>query len=383
MSKRLLIVSNGLYGGGAEKVLQTLVCSLDRNAYDILLLAVSGSAGSEGYPEWVKIKSVFKNAGRNKDGYGLKTFFLKVFNKVIQFLYDNFSPALFYRLFVPKGYDIEIAFIEGYATRIISGSSNAGSRKIAWVHTDLLNNHWTDIAYRDLTEESHAYGQFDDIVCVSESVKESMGVLFPGLKGLTVLYNPVDDDQIRRLAMAPCSEELFHKGQPTLISIGRLVPQKGYDRLFPILKRLHDEGFGFVINILGDGPERSLLKRIISDNDMGGYVHLLGFVANPFPYLQASDLYVCSSRSEGYSTVIIESLVLGVPVIATDCAGMSDLLGDSLYGLVVRNDDESLYDGLKTLLSDDTARYYYRRKAEERGRDFKKELLLSKIKCLL
>ena len=85
MSKRLLIVSNGLYGGGAEKVLQTLVCSLDRNAYDILLLAVSGSAGSEGYPEWVKIKSVFKNAGRNKDGYGLKTFFLKVFNKFIQF----------------------------------------------------------------------------------------------------------------------------------------------------------------------------------------------------------------------------------------------------------------------------------------------------------
>jgi glycosyltransferase involved in cell wall biosynthesis len=107
----------------------------------------------------------------------------------------------------------------------------------------------------------------------------------------------------------------------------------------------------------------------------GDYVKLLGFHTNPYKYIVQGDLFVCSSRSEGYSTAVTEALVLGVPVITTDCSGMAELLKDGECGMITENDDEAFYEGLKSLLNDAAMLEYYREKAVERGKDFTIESL--------
>lgn len=370
--KRVLFLVESLAGGGAEKVLSTIVEHLDHCLFDITVCSIVRTG--------VYVDEVGKHSTLVSVIENSKSLAGRIKYKMI---YHLLPPRLIYRLFIPKGHDIEIAFLEGIATRIISGSSNVGSRKIAWVHTDLLNNHWTDIAYKDMSEEHSAYRQFDDIVCVSETVKASIDALYPGLDNLTVLYNPVDGDRILRLAKEALKSDLFHRGSPTLISIGRLVPQKGYQRLLPILKRLHDEGFGFVMNILGEGPERHALERIISDNDMDGYVRLPGFVSNPYPYLNSSDLFVCSSRSEGYSTAVTEALILGIPVLTTECSGMRELLDGGRYGLMVENNDEAIYQGIYSFLSDSRLFSMYRSNAKEFANRYSVNSIIKRIEGFL
>lgn len=379
MRRRILFITNGLFGGGAERVLQTLLCSLDQDKYEVCLIAVSGRIQGPGYPGWISKGSIFRDIEEiNKHSLLLRWWYLLV-NKIKYLVYQHFNPRFFYRLFIPKGFDVEIAFLEGYATRILSGSTNRCSRKIAWVHIDLAANHWTDIAYRNLEEEAEAYAHYDKVVCVSESVKQSMLTINPTLKSLVVLYNPVDDEAIRRHSLEPFAKDGFLRGAINLVTLGRLVPQKGYDRLLKILKRLHDDGLEFVINILGEGSDRAILERMISDWNMKGYVSLMGFRQNPYPFLRSSDLFVCSSRSEGYSTAVTEALILGVPIITTDCSGMEELLDNGKFGLIVENKDSALYDGLKMLMSDSILLNDYRLKAEARGRFFSKTYLLSRI----
>ena len=340
-SKRVLFLIESLAGGGAEKVLSTLVSHLDPDSFHVTVCALVGTGVYvDEVKKHVDYKPVIKDSttllGRVK--YWL--------------IYKILPPKLSYLLFIPKGNDVEIAFTEGLSTRLISSSDNKLSRKIAWVHTDLENNHWTLHVYKNQNEEIRAYKMFNEIVCVSETVMGSLKTVCPGLNNLLVLHNPVDSTVIRRQAIENiCVDSVQNKGH-RLISLGRLVPQKGYDRLLPILKRLHDEGFMFTMVILGEGPERLTLEKMMHDWEMDDYVSLNGFLPNPYPYLAASDLFVCPSRSEGYSTAVTEALILGIPVLTTDCSGMTELLDGGKLGCIVDNRDEAIYASLKALLSD-------------------------------
>lgn len=370
--RKILFFIESLAGGGAENVLTTLVENIDTALFDVTVCSVVDTGVyRDRVRRCVNYCSIIKESN---------SLFGRLKYKLV---YSFLPPKLSYRLFVPKGYDVEIAFIEGYATRIISASTNRHSRKIAWVHIDLMNNHWTDVAYRSRSEESEAYAKFDDVVCVSENVLNSMSSINRSLHNLKVIYNPVDDNAIRDKAQGAITDSKYLDGPIRMVSVGRLVSQKGYDRLLPILKRLHDEGYSFVMNILGDGPDRSELERFISSNEMESYVSLMGFSSNPYPYIKASDLFVCSSRSEGYSTAVTEALILGLPVITTLCSGMKELLGEGEYGVIVDNDDVSLLDGLRRLLSDEALMHQYRKKSEIRGKDFSLERQMRRIEELL
>lgn len=127
-----------------------------------------------------------------------------------------------------------------------------------------------------------------------------------------------------------------------------------------------------MLRILGEGTEWKELLRYKEQNELQDYVELMGFKKNPYPYIANSDLFVCSSRSEGYSLVIAESLVLGIPVLSTYCSGPNELLDEGRYGKLVKNDNNGsgLYEGLKQLLNDKVLLEKYRQKAIERGEFF-------------
>ena len=118
--------------------------------------------------------------------------------------------------------------------------------------------------------------------------------------------------------------------------------------------------------LLGEGEERKELEEQIRRNSLEKEVTLLGFVANPYKYVAKMDLFACSSEKEGYSTAVTEAVALGVPVLTTDCSGMDEVLRNGDFGMIVKNDEDALYEGLKALLDEPRriARYKERLKAE-------------------
>lgn len=365
MKKRLLFFTNSLYGGGAEKVLQTLLSNLDLNKYDITLYSVNEGVLNDSYPKGINYKYIFK---QNASTF-LSRMWTKISNKFKLTIYYKFSPQTFYRLFVKGKYDTEIAFIEGYSTRIISGSTNKHSKKIAWVHTDLKNNHWTDIAYQNAQEEILSYNNFNTIVCVSEVIKNITYNLFNS-NNLITLYNPIDDRHIRSFSkdttLIPKRVDKIIK----LISVGRLAQEKGYDRLLIVAKRLICDEYNIYLTILGDGSDRIILEKYIEENRLSKYISLPGFVENPYEIMANYDIFVCPSRAEGYSLVIAEAMIVGLPIISTYCAGPNELLNYGEFGILTRNDEDSLYLGLKQLLDNPKDIEFYTQKAIERGKYF-------------
>lgn len=358
-------MANGLYGGGAEKILQTLLDNLDKDRYDITLYnVIYEHLDINIYPKHVLYKTVFSGTINNN---ALNNLWIKIKNKIKLYIYNHCNTRVFYKLFIKGSYDIEVAFIEGYSTKILSGS-NQESTKIAWVHIDLEANHWTKIAYKSLEQEKQCYKKYNHIVCVSESVKEAFSRKFNITRNLTVKYNPVDRADILKKA-----QETINTPKAVgyrLITVGRLEPQKGYDRLLEVASRLKQARIDFELWILGEGKQRPELENLIKKHQLDNVVKLIGFVSNPYKFIAVSDIFVCSSRSEGYSTVVTEALILGKPVVATNCSGMIELLGNSEYGLITDNNEKALYLGLKEILTNKKSYQYYKAKSQIRSNTF-------------
>ena len=122
--------------------------------------------------------------------------------------------------------------------------------------------------------------------------------------------------------------------------------------------------------ITGEGEEYEQLDRYIKKNNLGDTIHLLGYQKNPYPLIHKADFFICSSRHESFSLVVAESIVLGTPVVTTDCTGPKELLGYGEYGLIVSNDVEGIEKGIKKMITDEPYRKRMREKIIERGSFF-------------
>ena len=366
---KVMFMCNSLHGGGAERVLQTILNNIG-NEFDITVYSVNEAYSLEGYPDKFEYKYIFKHKSKGRLG----KFLVNVKNKVKLLIYKYCTPAMFHKLFIRGEYDVEVAFIEGYSTRIVSGA-NSRVKKLAWTHIDMLRNHWSSIAYKNYDEEKACYTKFDTIACVSEVVKHSMDSLFD-LKTTKVVYNPVNEE----LILEKAKEELREcKKSDTFrfISLGRLEEQKGYDRLIPIIANLRSEGLDVELWVLGQGSQWSNLNNLIKSYNLNDKVKLLGFKSNPYAYFKYSDAFVCSSRNEGYSTAVTEALILGMPVVSTLCSGTTELLGEnSEYGIVTENNAEALYQGMKKIMEKDCLEKY-KKKSLVRGSSFNLKELMS------
>lgn len=374
--KKILFYINNLGGGGAEKVLCDIVASLDKKNYDITVMSkYDDGTYVDSIKQLVKYRPLFKKV--RPGGNLFKKLFNIIYTNVREHIF-KFYPKLLYHLYIKQKFDIEIAFLEGYSTKVISGSNNKNSKKITWVHADLKQNHWTKECYRSFQEEVKCYKKFNTIVCVSESVAENFKEFYAIKQNVIVKHNPVNKLDI----LSKANEAIdFDKEQATLtlVTVGRLVYQKGYDRLLKVCKILKDEGFNFNLWIVGEGEQRNLLEKYISENDMEDTVELLGFQSNPYKYIRHADLFVCSSRTEGFSLVVVEAMIIGVPIISTKCAGPNELLDYGEYGMLVGNDEDSLYNGIKNVLLNRAVIKRYETKAKRKGEYFSIENTLLAI----
>lgn len=349
--KRIAIFAEKLYGGGVEKILQIVCGNFDYTRYDSTLYASHKEEMPIGtYPDHLKMQYIFD------DGNGLV---VKIKNKLKLLVYYHFSPTVYYRLFIREKYDVGIAFIEGYATRILSGAPT-GMKKIGWVHIELDTFHWTDVAFRSRQEEEDCYQRLDRIVCVSQTVKNQVDALFCRPDATKVVYNPIEKDKILAQSEEPLpAAYATRKHSIRMVSLGTLNKRKSYDRLLVAVNRLMKNGCDVELMILGCGEEQEALKSYIAENGMEDSVYMVGFVHNPYPFVKSADIYVCSSFAEGYNTAVTEALILGKAVVSTEVSGIREQLGEhSDYGIVTENSIDGLYKGLQQMCHEDIYRLY-------------------------
>jgi len=375
MKRSVLFVIESLAGGGAEKVLSVITKYFNYEKYDVTVCPIVDTGV---YCEEVKKYVNHYSPIISYHGNLISQLWNRVKYKLI---YSILPLKWVYRLFIPQGNDVEIAFCEGFLTKLLS-NADLKSKKIAWIHTDLKDNPWPiELGiFNDSAEEGDAYKKFDKIVCVSDTVRQSFYELYTLHHKAITIYNPIDVDDIQQKAgrKSKRNDQAIH-----LISVGRLVPQKGYDRLLKAVKRLHDKGYSFQLTILGDGIERDMLEEYINGNDMHSYVSLPGFVDNPYQEMAASDIFVCSSRAEGFSLVIAEAMALGIPVISTYCSGPNELLQKGKCGMLVDNSENGIYHGLENVLLNKEQMADCIEAAREKIFGFSPTIIINQIEALL
>jgi glycosyltransferase involved in cell wall biosynthesis len=139
-----------------------------------------------------------------------------------------------------------------------------------------------------------------------------------------------------------------------ILAAGRLVALKGFDGLISAFSQLAKTGWDGNLLILGEGEERARLEQLVEEAGLAGRIFLPGFQTNPYPFFQASTIFVLNSWMEGLPTVLLEALALGLPVVATDCpSGPGEILENGKYGVLVPvGDPNKLAKSLGELLHD-------------------------------
>lgn len=374
--KKVLFFIESLAGGGAEKVLSDIVCNLNQNEFDVTVCTVTDD---DVYQEQVSRVCNYLSLLHKKDynAGGIKKVLFWIGIKLIYLL-----PAAFiYRFFLNEKYDVEVAFVEGFATKLIAASSNSKSKKIAWVHTDMIQNAYADSYYKTMGEHIVTYKKFQKIVCVSQNVMTAFIQKFGIKENVCVQYNPVDENKI--ISMSEENVPLIRRGRVLLGTIGRLENQKGYIRLLECIRKVSVQESGFEVWIIGDGSQREELEDYIQKNNLTDIVKLVGFQKNPYKYIKNCDAFICSSYAEGFSTAATESLILGKPIFTVDCAGMEELFGDKKCGIIVANSDDALYGLLRRIVLGDIHIERYYSDVMARAKDFRIFSRIQEIESLL
>ena len=324
--KKILFVMNDLAGGGAEKLLIKYLTVLSNGKYDLNLC-------------------VLKNKGIYQSSIPPSVKTIYVFNSEE---YNNFSPNLesikeLYSNQIKDIYDFEIAFLEGLPTVFVAASNNPRSIKVAWVHTNLNDFHWTSKYFSSLKEERIIYYKFNKIIIISKSAKRGFESLFGKTPNIHVIYNAIDKSEIiRESKVINIKFATF-----TFCNISSLQSHKGHKKLIKAFANLINDGADAHLVILGTGDQKQQLEVLSNELNVSDKITFLGFVKNPYPYLSSSNIYVHSSSCEGYSLAICEALTLNKPIIATKCSGIEDSLNNGKYGLIVDNTEQGLYYGMR------------------------------------
>ena len=154
-------------------------------------------------------------------------------------------------------------------------------------------------------------------------------------------YNEVDKAVERAIQMVEDGADIIDiGGESTRPGYTEISVEEELERVIPIIERLKHQGLNVRLYILGEGNERESLEQMIVNDCLEGIVYLMGYVENPYPYIKKADLFVCSSRAEGYSLVVAESLTLGTPVVSMRCSGPEEVLDEGRYGLLCNSYDE-------------------------------------------
>lgn len=366
---RILFLTINLENGGAERVLVNLANELVKRQEYIIEIRCLKKTGPhiERLSTKVKCTEIISS---------------KLLNRGLNYLYLLPHKWIYRKIIGPDEYDIIIPYLHGVLTRIVAYAPRS-QNTVAFLHANMENSPFIK-QIGSKSKVIRVFENYNRIVAVSQDVKESF-IKVSGIQPnrISVIYNTFDVNEIRRLSAEPLVYTP-NKGIINLCSVGKLESVKGYERLIRVFELIKEKGIKSHLYIVGEGNQHALLQNMIDSKNLVNDVTLVGYKKNPYNYMWNCDLFVCSSYSEGFSSVVAESIILGKPVVTTDCAGMKEILGaNNEYGVICPNNEEGLFNGLYHMISDIEILDYYRKKAIERSSFFEPETTVNSFLSLL
>lgn len=331
------ITSLGL--GGAERVLVDIVNKLG-NKYDITIFTIYSNGEMEKQlSSNIKLKSLINKKYED----------LSKIEKVLVPIKIMLNRKNIYNKKIKQDYDVEIAFLEGPVTRILA-CENKNTKKIAWVHNDITKVFGSGIKARIKKKtDKKIYGSYDKLVFVSNDNKEKFEEVYKLDNSKDVIYNYIDIDAVIEKSNQDLDIQ-FEKDILNIVTVARLVNQKAIDRLIKVHSQLIENGMNHKIYVIGDGPEKANLEKLIQEKKVENSFVLLGKKENPYPYIKNADCFALLSNFEGYPMVLLEAQILEKFIIITDTAARETLQNYDNCA-IVGNNEQDIYNGLSNVIA--------------------------------
>lgn len=366
MKKKILFVNESLALAGGEKSLIALLSMIDPNKYEVDLQLFSYGGDLDSFiPEYVNILTPIpytefaKNNWSNniiqsltsaiKIGYFVSK--LKYSLSLRSGNYNHPEKAQLYWEAVEssisvkdKEYDVAISYAQGIPTYYVVDKIKA-KKRVAWVNTNV------EFPFKNKLFQKSYYEKYDVIVPVSEVTKEHLNLMFPQFNSK---YYPILDiiDYASILKMAALKTINFDQGVLNILTVSRLNKyMKGFDITLKVCSILKDRGVNFHWYVLGEGPYRKEIEVFLENNQLNTFFTLLGTTNNPYPYFKNADIYVQTSRKEGFGLSIAEARLLNLPVVTTQFDTVFMQMVHGKNGLVVDIDPVAVADAIELLIN--------------------------------
>ena len=366
MKKKILFMVSSMNIGGVEKSLLSLLAVIPKEKYEITILTLDKKGGFLEYipnnvklieAEWFKyIKPIIMDSPQNIIKRYIKNY---EFLKIPSFIYSYFKSKktndryIYYKHVLKsipeckEKYDAAIAYagpteiIDAYISRKVKAE-----KKIAWVHFDISKHKINKKLYNNL------YERFDKIFAVSNECKKKLDEIIPAVRNKSeVLLNIVSEDLINEMSESNIDFDDNYKGIK-IITVGRLSKEKGQDLAIKTLAKLKKDRYDVKWYCIGEGNSRREFEQLIKEYNLENNFLLLGSTSNPYPYIKNADIYVQTSRHEGYCLTLAEAKALNKPIVTTDFIGAYEQIKNNENGIIVSCNENDLADAIRKLIDE-------------------------------
>lgn len=326
---KLVFVSPSTQGGGAERMQLNIMHSLPEDKYDITFINTgrdkkpSDLKANIGYKQYEKINA-------RKSYWALKADL------------EALQPQYVFTTSIVIAYLLQII-------RLITGLKYKLIVRIAVPPSESAHTNLKSKVLRQINSLTLRYA--DTVIAQTEFSKSDIAKHYRvPLNKIQVIRNIVDKDMLDRKGVEFYPEEIFSENY-NIVAAGALYSVKGFDLLIEAMKQVVEYKHNVKLFILGDeryeiGYKEVLHQQII-DSHLDENIFLLGYKSNPYPYFKNADLFVLSSRTEGFPNVVLEALYYGTPVVATNCVDFKGVILDGVNGYVVKKESyRTIADGI-------------------------------------
>lgn len=268
-----------------------------------------------------------------------------------------------------NGADIVVSY-SAWGYDQIAFAKNAKSVK--FIHGDPGTN---PVYREEAIQKRELLSRFDRIVCVSDAAWRAFRQISGLTDGVELHYNPINSENVRHLSQKQVD---FPTEEPVICAVGRLSSEKAFERLIIIHKNLLDGGIRHKLLIVGDGPDREYLQRLVRATGTETSVIMAGYQQNPYPYMKRSHFLVNCSYTEGLPVIAMEALCLGVPIVSP-IPSIGEIFGDQVCGIITDNDNDSLQAAIRRMLTDTTFYNQAKAGAEKRQQFFDGRRMVQEI----